>query len=342
MERKKLSTTAIVILVVVGVQFGPMLVVLPAMLVMFALSGSFGNEAPDALGVQLVVLSVIAVLVGASVFAWSNRDALRPGRPVGPRRLPYDLVGGGGLGARLRRLDPFVQRAHRTVLWSLVVAVALSAAGILAAIVAGPQGPEAALFGFLLLGGWLLTVAAYLAAGYRFLLPTAAATMAFGLLLHVDSVIMAWGGDLPGSIHAVALLALFWVGLAAAVEARRHRASGAWMVLTWVAAVLVAAVPVLFIADIHTGPAMRIASAVSGAGLILCLAATIPLIRLSARWRTAALAVATLWGLVTLTAAFLPEATSQRLLAAAILVVLVTLIASVTAFIVQRPRAVPA
>jgi hypothetical protein len=342
-ERKKLSTTAIVILVILGVQLGPMLLVLPFMLLAFMAGGAFdGANPPDPLVVQLIVLSALAALLGAMVFAWTNQDGRHPGRPVGPRRMPYDLVGGGGLGDRLRRLAPGVQSTHRIVLWSLVVAVGLSALGILAAIVVGPKGPSAALFGLLLLGGWLLTLLAYVAGGYRFLLPTAAALLLFGLLLHVDAVLLAWGGHLPGSVNALALLALIWLALAPAIEALHRRPSPVWTVALLLATALTAAVPVVLIAGLDGATPMRIASALSGAGILLALSGSIRLLPVATPWRAASLAVVALWGISTLVAAMLASGMRERLLAAAVLVALVTLIATVTAFFVQRPRGTPA
>jgi hypothetical protein len=338
--RKKLSTTAIVLIVVAAVQLGPMLVMLPAMLLVFTLADG-SDDLMDPLAVQLVVLGALAVLLAFSLFALRGQ-ATRPGLPAGPRSAPYGLAGGGGLGDRLRRLEPRLHSAHRAVLWSLVGAVGLAALGILAAVVAGPEGPSAALFGLLLLGGWLLTLLAYLAGGYRFLAPAAAALLAFGLVLHADAVARAWGAGLPGSVHALGLLALLWLALAPSIEACARAPSAAWRLAAWAAAALTAAVPVLLLSGLQTDGSLRLAAGLSSAGAILALAGGLRLVRLSAGWKGAAAAVAVAWAASSVASAFLPEGLRDRVLAATVLVVLVALVATLTAFLIQRPRGVPA
>lgn len=339
--RKKLSTTAIVILVIVGVQLGPALVFLPAMLVIFLVAGT-ADDGPSALEAQVAVLGVLGVLLGGILLAVRNDSPVRPGHPAGPRRVPYDLRGSGGLGARLRLLPANLETVHRAVLWGLVVVVSVCALGILAAVVAGPEGPQAALWALLLLGGWLLTLLAYLFGGYRGLLPAGVALMAYGLLLHSDAVARAWGVHLPGSLHAVGLLAVFWIALCPVIEAQRRTRQAGWLVATVAAAVLTAAFPAVALMGASDGFAGRLAVGLSSAGLVLGLSGCLAFIRVGPAWRVATLVVAGVWAFAAVAGALAPADLRNRLVAATILVVLVTTIATLTAFFVQRPRAITA
>lgn len=300
-------------------------------------------------GLMAGILPVLALLVGATVLlVRGTRDRTvapsTPGLPAPFNGRLYGIPPRASLADRLRAMEPRLRRAHAAVLWTLAGLVAAAGLAILAAILAGPAGADAALAGLLLLVGWLLTLAAYFAAGYRALVPLAVALGLYGVLLHVQSVADAWGlatGWNPHALLGFAVLAPAQGFAAEAAFSRRPRP--VWAGWLAVGLVLAAALPAWLLvqgdahgADPDPWAGLAFASLAWGAGAAFAF----PPLPAPLRWAGAG--VFALWAAGIAFAMGSGSDLGGRLQAAGMVAAAVTAAVALTAYFVARPRAVRA
>ncbi len=294
---------------------------------------------------MLALLLTVVILAGGARFLPRSRVPSRPGLPAPlgsplygiPARRPF-----ASMRDRLGQVDPILRSWHYQVLWSLLGLVAVAGILVLGAILFGPVGNRAATAGLVLLFGWLMTIGAYFAAGYRALLPAAVALFVYGVVLHIDAVADSWGIIRDWETSALLLFVAFAVVQAVAAEAAfRVKPRALWA--TWAICGTIAAIAFPLWLFAHNGRESRggdammellqgfsVASLAWGAGAVFAFAAIPRAVRL------AGIAVFTVWA-VTIVVAFSTDSNfADRLQAAGMVAAAIMAAVAVTSYFVTR------